>query len=241
MTHLYLIRHAEAVGAVEKRIADEGANTGLTPLGVSQAERLRDRLAATGEIRADVLIASTFTRAQQTAQIIAPALGDPLILSDPEVSELRAGEADGLPYPEFHERYGRPDFDADPFRPIAPGGESWAAFQLRIAAALYRITHEHAGKSVVIVCHGGVIDASFLYFFGLGLSARPQVGFYTHNTSITEWVERDGKRRRPWHLARYNDDFHLREGVQWTGVSAEPRTGADAPVVPLPTEERAEE
>jgi hypothetical protein len=39
-------------------------------------------------------------------------------------------------------------------------------------------------------------------------------------------------------LVRYNDDLHLRDNVQWVGVSAEAETGADTPAVPLPTEER---
>src|SRR5437660_6543802 len=113
MTHLYLIRHAEAIAAVQDIIGD----TDLTPLGITQAGRLRDRLAATGEIAADVLIASTFARARETAAIIAPALGGLPIIPDAEVQELRAGEADGLPYPEFEARYGPPDFDPHPFRP----------------------------------------------------------------------------------------------------------------------------
>ena len=64
MTHLYLIRHGEAVGAVQRRVADAIPDAGLTPLGRSQAARLRDRLASTHEIAADVLIASTFERAR---------------------------------------------------------------------------------------------------------------------------------------------------------------------------------
>ena len=36
------------------------------------------------------------------------------------ISDFRALAKRRLPYPEFHARYGRPDFDADPFRPIAP-------------------------------------------------------------------------------------------------------------------------
>ena len=48
----------------EAEAAEAGmqGDAGLTPLGVTQAERLRDRLAATGEIRADVLIATRVDR-----------------------------------------------------------------------------------------------------------------------------------------------------------------------------------
>jgi broad specificity phosphatase PhoE len=46
MTNLYLIRHGEAISATQNFIGDKG----LSPLGVKQAERLRDRLLATKEI-----------------------------------------------------------------------------------------------------------------------------------------------------------------------------------------------
>ena len=96
MTHLYLIRHGQHIGSVKHIIGD----TELSPLGIQQAERLRDRLAATGEIKADVLIASTFKRARQTAEIIAPAFGLPIIFDD-EVQEWRDGEAEGMTLDEF--------------------------------------------------------------------------------------------------------------------------------------------
>ncbi len=100
-TNLYLIRHGEAVVNVKPIVGDMRGDTGLTPLGVTQAERLRDRLAATGEISADVLIASTMPRARQTAEIIAPALGLP-ILWDDDVQEMRSGEADGMTLARCH-------------------------------------------------------------------------------------------------------------------------------------------
>jgi 2,3-bisphosphoglycerate-dependent phosphoglycerate mutase len=238
VTHLYLIRHGEAVGAIQRRVADQIADAGLTPLGRSQAARLRDRLAATHEIAADVLIASTFARACETAEIIAPALGNLPLTLDDEVQELRTGEADGLLWEEFDSRYGPHDFDLDPYTPVAPGGESWSHFKLRVGAALHRIIREHTGKTIVIVCHGGVIDGSFLYFFGLPTLTHPPIGFLTHNTSITEWESYDHRGSPRWRLVRYNDDLHLRDNVQWVGVSAEAETGADTPAVPLPTEER---
>jgi len=65
VTQLYLIRHGQAFCNVENLIAGMESDVGLTPVGVAQAERLRDRLSATGEIAADVLIASTLPRARQ--------------------------------------------------------------------------------------------------------------------------------------------------------------------------------
>jgi 2,3-bisphosphoglycerate-dependent phosphoglycerate mutase len=237
MTHLYLIRHAEAIGAVQDIIGD----TGLTPLGITQAERLRDRLAATGEIAADVLIASTFLRAKQTAEIIAPALGLPIVWDD-EVQEMRPGEAEGMHIKELRETFGDVDFTQNPFQPIAPGGENWGQFMLRVGTALNRITRQYDGKTILVVCHGGVIDGSFLYFFRSASLHLPSARFYTHNTSITHWQKATFFDRPPhWRLITYNDDMHLRDigssrRIPWKELSARPTIGADQVQPPIPTE-----
>ncbi len=235
MTHLYLIRHGEAVANVQPIIAGMRGDTGLTERGVAQAGRLRERLARTGEIAADVLIASTLPRARQTAEIIQPALGLPIIFDD-EVQELRIGEADGMTNGDAWAKFGRPDFDAEPLRPIAPGGDSWGSFTLRVGQALTRITREHAGKTIVVVCHGGVIDCSFVHFFHMPGMVLPPTDFHTRNTSITHWEHVQRRDRMLWRLNAYNDIEHLHglgvsEFVRWEDI------GPTHPAVPVPTEE----
>ena len=234
MTDLYLIRHGEALGAVHNIIGD----TALSPLGILQAEHLRDRLAATGEIVADVFISSTFKRARQTAEIIAPALGLPIVFDD-EVQELRDGVGEGMHEEEYRAKYGEVNFRETPFRQVAPAGENWGQFVLRVSTALDRIVREHKGKSIVIVCHGGVIGVAFLYFFGMGALQYPQAGFDTDNTSITHWA-RPSFNGRParWRLKCYNDDMHLRDirsstRIPWKAISSAPTEGAEQPIVPL--------
>ncbi|HZC04607.1 MAG TPA: histidine phosphatase family protein [Ktedonobacterales bacterium] len=236
-TNLYLIRHGEAVCNVDRTIAGMRSDTGLSELGVLQAERLRARLAATGEIAADALIASTLPRARQTAEIIAPALDLPIIPDD-DAQELRPGEADGLNIKDFLDRYG-PFSDArdDPFLPLSPGGESWGAFMARVGDFLYRVARDYAGKTVVIVCHGGVIDASLLIGLGIGASAPSPGQFHTRNASITHWERERINNLDTWRLNRYNDNLHTRDigaahAITWTPLHA--REGS--PTVPLPTE-----
>jgi len=210
MTHLYLIRHAESILAHDMHIRDVMAEDRLTAEGVKQAERLRDRLAATEEIKADALLASTLPRARQTAEIIAPALGLP-IQPDPDLEEIRQGDPGGMYWDEYVEKHGRPDPVRRPFDILAPGAENWPRFLLRVAATLYRIVDEHEGQTVVLVCHGGIVDGSMICFMGLSTIYRPAVYFDTlFNTSITHWerTEREGLPR--WRLHRYNDALHLR-------------------------------
>ncbi len=244
-TDLYLIRHGEAVVNVKPIVGGMRGDSGLTELGVRQATSLRDRLSATGEISADVLIASTLPRARQTAEIIAPALGLPIIFDD-EFQEMRVGDADGMPNHEAWEKFGLPIIDQDAFHQIAPNGENWVQFTQRIAMAYTRITREHAGKKIVVVCHGGVIDSSFIYFFNMGTMAPPPAGLYTYNTSITHWRQHAWDGRVRWRLMLYNDTFHLRhvgvnDSISWQDISTEADHGAEHPSVPLATEEHDEE
>src|SRR5262245_26197494 len=62
-TRIVLIRHGEARAGVSGIIGGPKGDTGLTDLGRSQAELLRDRLARTGELQPDVLLASVLPRA----------------------------------------------------------------------------------------------------------------------------------------------------------------------------------
>jgi 2,3-bisphosphoglycerate-dependent phosphoglycerate mutase len=242
VTQLYLIRHGQAYCNVRPfgLIAGMRGDAGLTPLGRAQAERLRDRLTATGEIEADVLISSTLPRARQTAEIIAPAFALPIEL-DGDVQEQRVGDLDGLPWEDVKDQL--PNVWEEPFKPFGPGGENWGQFNLRVGTALNRILHAHEGKTIVVVCHGGVIDASFLVFFGMNTLTPAAAAFYTRNTSITLWERREieGYTLR-WRLARYNDDLHTRdigtdERMQWTRFPAPLPPAEGAPALPLASEE----
>jgi probable phosphoglycerate mutase len=242
ITTFYLIRHGEAHVNVDPGgpVAGMRGDAGLTELGRQQVERLRERLAS-GEIRADVLIASTLPRARQTAEILAPALRLPIAWDD-DVQEMRVGEADGMSWREMQAKYGVPDFRNDPYRALSPDGEHWGQFVLRVGAALDRLVRAHDGRTVVVVTHGGFIDATFLVLFGMGTLVQPPLDFYTHNTSITQWeryTNQSGLVR--WRLVRYNDDLHVRDIVvderfRWRQVLREGMEGAETPAVPLPTE-----
>jgi probable phosphoglycerate mutase len=211
-TNLYLIRHGEGHSNVEKLLSGIQTDRGLTERGVAQAEALARRLAR-AEIAADVLYASTLPRARMTAELVAPALKLPINWDD-ELHELRPGEADGLPIEEARARFaGFEGFLREPFTPIAPGGESWAAFQMRASAALERLILRHPDQTIVVVAHGGIIEASFMYLLQLAPQARARAAFHVANTAITHWrylTSRGG--RMEWRLVAHNDHQHLADG-----------------------------
>lgn len=222
MTHLYLIRHGDATTSGTNPLEDPR----LTTLGIAQAERLRDRLAGSGEMRADILIASTMSRASQTAEIIAPALGLP-VLYDREVQEWRFPQDATINIDEYIEHFKDLPHEQKPFYQVIPGAESWAQFMLRACNSLNRITQQHQGKTIVVVCHGGVIDASFHFFLRLSTVHLPPAYFDTHNTSLTHWYltgQHESGFPSSWTLERYNDIMHLQDlhsttRIPWSEIS----------------------
>jgi probable phosphoglycerate mutase len=209
-TRLVLIRHGESRSTVERIVGGHRGCTGLSERGRLQAEALRDRLARTGELaETSVLLTSILPRAIETAKIIAPALGDLAADEHCDLCEIHPGdEGDGLAWEEFEERYRKVGTASrNPYAAAAPDGESWASFFVRAGAALQHTAQEHRGQTVVIVAHGGIIEASFA-----SLGNQPlQRGFHLHidNTSITEWFRAEGDER--WKLMRFNDAAHLRD------------------------------
>jgi probable phosphoglycerate mutase len=217
MTRIVLVRHGEAQSALDGVVGGENGCTGLSDLGRRQAAALRDRLARTGELRTvDALYASHLARAVETAEIIAPALGDPPVRIERELREFDPGsQADGMTWEEYDRRFPRDPWDA--YRGRSPGAESWAAFSLRIGTALRDLAERHPGETVVVACHGGVVEQSVVSLLGLAHHGE-LVTFEVANTSITEWLRPDPDElwwRPPgrWRLIRLNDAAHL-DGVR---------------------------
>jgi len=205
-TRLIVVRHGESDVSVDRRIGGPLTCTGLSDLGRQQAARLRDRIDQGGFPPIDELWASTMPRAHETAQIANEALGLELQINQ-EFEEFRPGEADGMTFDEYVEQHGMIDHLAEPYRPISPGGESRASFFLRVGEAIDALVAERAGKSLMVVCHAGVIDVLFRRLLGMPSEAPFQL--WTVNTSVTEFVTTSHGPPRQWRLARYNDSAHL--------------------------------
>jgi 2,3-bisphosphoglycerate-dependent phosphoglycerate mutase len=199
-----LVRHGESKTTVARVIGGPRTCSGLSLLGRQQAERLRDRWAG-GELQPDVLISSHYVRARETAEIIAPALGRLAVVEDPGFGEHDPGpDCDGMSFDSYVEQYGSGWWEGDPFGTSFPGGETIAAFQFRIGQTIRRTVETYKDQTVVVACHGGVVDAALR----LALKSPGTGGFEIHtlNTSITELqLVKDNL----WRLIRYNDIAHL--------------------------------
>jgi probable phosphoglycerate mutase len=204
LTLIYLIRHGDYDELVDGEAVE---SPGLSSKGVRQAQLLRDRLARTGEIKADALIASPARRASDTAEILASALGVPVVL-DANLEEWRC-ERGALSPQEFTARWRRVSDAQRPFFQWVEGGESFVELTARVQLAINRIWQEHVGKTIGLVTHGGVIHASFAYFFNLSATTIP--GISTESTSITQWTRPADANR--WTLRGHNDHAHLQPAL----------------------------
>lgn len=205
-TAVYIIRH----GAYDHRPSPQGTEAacdfGLSALGRRQAHALRERLVRTREIQADLFFCSTLPRALQTAEILAPALG----LEPEAVAELCEWESGNevLGAEAFKARFNDLGPAERRHHRFCPGFETIAEFSQRVQTKLEAVLRLGEGKTIVMVLHGGVIEAAFHHFLGFG--PGPFEGGYpaAGHASITLW--RRSGRREDWVQEFANDTHHLR-------------------------------
>ncbi len=175
MTELILIRHGETDWNRELRFQGQ-VDVPLNAVGHEQARRLGLRLA--GEA-AHLLVCSDLTRTQQTALPISQhslqAIKPGTVL-DAALREQNFGVVDGLRVAEIQTRH--PDawaqwtkFQADY---AFAGGESTRQFHARVMAAVRGLALAHAGRTLVVVTHGGVLDMIYRTARALPLSGPRQ-------------------------------------------------------------------
>ena len=173
---LWIVRHGQSQGNVAREAADEAGasvidldlrdvDVPLSELGHSQADATGRWFAGLpDDEKPEVLLASPYVRARQTAEAICKAGGlsggsKPTVL-DERLREREFGVFDGLTITGIREKY--PDEAAHrakmgKFYHRPPGGESWADVILRLRSALNSIYLQYADKRVMIVCHQVVV------------------------------------------------------------------------------------
>lgn len=213
-TRIVMVRHGESVAQQLRIVGGHKGCQGLSDRGRAQVEALRDRWQARDEMGGPVaLYASIMPRAVETAEILAPVLGDPLISQDCALCEHHPGEGDGLPWATYDERYPHPDQGWTPDHRRDPGGETWNEMAARVKAGLDRLVERHPGGTVVVACHGGVIVQTMMRWLLIDpLSEGERAWFSPENSSITEWRHAPnpyGNRSGGWELVRFNDHAHL--------------------------------
>ncbi|MGZ9074313.1 MAG: histidine phosphatase family protein [Burkholderiaceae bacterium] len=157
-TKLLLIRHGETAWNAEHRIQGQ-LDIPLSPRGVVQSARLAECLA---NEPINAVYSSGQSRAWLTAAPVAARHGLPVI-AEPRLRERSFGVFEGLTLDEIVERY---PVEFRKWRERDPswwpdGGESGQQLIDRVLKALADITAQHAGQTVVLVSHGGVLDVVY--------------------------------------------------------------------------------
>ena len=163
---IHLVRHGETA-ANRDRLALGRADPPLTDRGRAQAARLAEQLVDSGGAR---VVSSPLRRAQETAAVIADALGVG-VETDVRLVELDYGEWDERSFSEFPpEDLARWRRDAT-FSP--PGGESLAVVGERVAS--FCVDHI-GGPEVIAVSHVSPIKAGVLW----AMNADPLLAWRMH-------------------------------------------------------------
>ncbi|MDP8914289.1 MAG: histidine phosphatase family protein [Pseudomonadota bacterium] len=173
---LWIVRHGQSAGNVARDAADAAGlpmidialrdvDVPLSGLGEQQARALGHWFAALPEEeKPEVVLASPYVRARQTARAVCEAGGitgpsrPPII--DERLREREFGVFDRLTTAGIQQRF--PDLAEHrallgKFYHRPPGGESWADVILRLRSALDTISLHHADRRVLIVCHQVVV------------------------------------------------------------------------------------
>ncbi|MBB3859920.1 broad specificity phosphatase PhoE [Novosphingobium hassiacum] len=209
---LWLIRHGQSAGNVARDEADalgahrialdhRDVDVPLSALGREQACALGHWFASGEEgARPEVVLASPYVRAVQTAELFREAGGcdaDLRICIDERLREKEFGVLDGLTVSGIHH------FEPEQaqFRKVLgkfyhrpPGGESWVDVIFRLRALLDTVSLHYAGKRVMIVGHQVVVlcmryiiehmtEADILAIDREGDVANCAVTQYRHDTS----------------------------------------------------------
>lgn len=191
-----MVRH----GLPERKELTEGvADPELTADGHRQAQLMADYL-ATETIHA--VYTSPLLRARQTAAPLERALGINATVID-DVAEFDRNSSEYIPIEQLKAE-GDPRF-YDMTSPVWAGEEAIDEFGERVSAAIDRLIDAHAGHTVAVVCHGGVINHVLAGVLGL-VNDGPGF-FYPNYTSIHRVAAaRSGTRS----IITINETAHLR-------------------------------
>lgn len=165
-TDLILIRHGETDWNRELRFQGH-IDVPLNDTGHEQARRVGLRLA---QESVQHIVCSDLLRTQQTAAPAAQQLGLP-VLTTVALREQHFGVAEGLRADEVRSQHPRAWEDWLRFQADhgMAGGETPRQFHTRVLAAFADIAARHAGQTVLVITHGGVLDMVWRSALALGL------------------------------------------------------------------------
>ncbi len=210
-TRIIAIRHGETAWNVDTRLQGH-LDIGLNARGQWQARRAAQAL-ADEDIAA--IYTSDLSRARATAQAIADQSTNPAARQVHPHTGLRErgfGIFEGqtyaqinLDWPEESRRWRQRDPHFAP-----QGGETLTELRERVTATVNALASQHVGEQIVLVAHGGVMDA--LYRLATHVAIEAPRSWELGNAAINRllWTP-DGLTLVGWSDTRHLDDATLDE------------------------------
>ncbi|MES2261886.1 MAG: histidine phosphatase family protein [Pseudomonadota bacterium] len=203
-TSILLIRHGETAWNAVRRLQGH-IDIALNEEGRRQADAVARALA---DEPLAAIVASDLQRAYQTAVAIAAHHRHP-VQQDGTLRERCYGVFEGMLYADIERTYPA-EFAAWQARDIdavMPAGEraaeSFRQFYQRSIDGIARWAGRHAGRSIAIVAHGGVLECAYRAATGMTLDSPRD--FQVKNAAINRFRYADGKLT----LESWGDAAHL--------------------------------
>ena len=202
---LFLVRHGRSDERAEDVVDTPRGPQWDPPLdevGRRQAELLTRRLLLM-DPRPAVVYSSTMRRARETIAPFAERSGQDVRYDD-DLIEANIGAWESKPFEEIiasDEQMLHRFRNQDAIWRHAPGAEALEGLRLRVRGAVEGILGRHREGNILIVAHGGVINA----FVGEVLGLEQEMFFLPENTSLNSIVIDDDRRA----VRFLNDDRHL--------------------------------
>jgi broad specificity phosphatase PhoE len=153
MNTFYLTRHGQTTNNKSKTFSG-WVDTPLTEQGILDAHAAATKLSG---VNFDVIISSDLGRAFVTAYIISRKIGytDEILRSN-RLREVNYGDIGNVSIVKAQAIY--PGLDTDT-NFVAPNGESLGQMQQRVLKFISELEEQYTDKTILLVAHGGVIDA----------------------------------------------------------------------------------
>lgn len=196
-TQLILIRHGITAWNKQGRYCGY-KDVSLSSQGKAQVIKLR---AGIKNINIDRIYCSDRKRALQTRAILF-GKGDFIKLKG--LREINFGVFEGLKHDEIMKKFSAvyKQWLIDPYKVRIPEAEPMRVFKKRVQGAIKKILQAHRGKTIAVVCHGGVIGI----FVSSILKSR---NFWRHVPSASSVTVVEYKNNK-FKVSKFNDKKHLK-------------------------------
>ncbi len=193
----FLMRHGEAESNVSGIVSSALGTNHLTEKGHIQARAAAEKFKG-GKI--DLIISSPLSRAKETAEIFAEAIGfeKTKILFDAHLRETGFGSFEGKQESEYQQ-----EFPLEKRFNDAPG-ETIIDSKKRMTSFLYDIDEKYKNKTILLVSHSDPLWT--LYSGASGLNRKEM---FSINTSEYDFMENAEIRKLSFVSLPHNDEFEL--------------------------------